>query len=171
MKSTALTKESLRKVIFSARGEEPLDTKLRGGNVVSVFTGELFQATVGIKNGLIATLEAEDLEAKKTIDLNGAVISPSFIDAHIHIESSMMTPERFAEAVVPRGTGAVVSDPHEIANVLGAYGVFYMKKASMGLPIDIHINMGICGIPNIIMFKKLSLTPCQPTCLCTVTRE
>jgi len=142
----AIKEEKIRmeRVIRAAQGTEPLDLVVEGGKVVSVFTGELLDCDVGIKGGIIATLDAKGLEAAERMDARGMFVAPSFIDGHIHIESSMLSPERFAEAVVPRGTGAVVSDPHEIANVLGIPGILYMKKASEGLPMDFHFTLPSC---------------------------
>lgn len=132
------------RVIRAAQGLEPLDMIIANGKAVSVFTGEIMECDVGIKDGIIATLDAKGLEAAAVEDARGMFVAPSFIDGHIHVESSMLCPERFAEAVVPKGTGAVVSDPHEIANVLGVPGVLYMKKASSGLPMDFYFTLPSC---------------------------
>ncbi len=134
----------LKEIILAARGEIPLDLKIKGGKIVSVFDSQVYQCEVGIKNGIIATIEAEGLKAEMEIDVEDSYIAPSFIDAHIHIESSMLTPERFAEVVVPKGTGAVVSDPHEIANVLGIDGISYMARASKNLPMDFYYTIPSC---------------------------
>ncbi|MCX7830224.1 MAG: adenine deaminase [Acidobacteria bacterium] len=143
MKKKNLTTD-LKEIILASKGEMPLDLKITGGKVVSVFDSQFYESQIGIKNGFIVTLEAEGLNAVEEINVDGAYISPSYIDAHIHIESSMLTPERFAEVVVPKGTGAVVSDPHEIANVLGVDGVKYMYKASKNLPLDFYFTIPSC---------------------------
>jgi adenine deaminase len=144
MKEKLVSAECLRKVIKAARGEEPLDLVIENAKIICVFTDEILDADVGIKDGIIATLDAGGLKAVNRIGISGKYLSPSFIDAHIHIESSMLTPERFAEAVVPKGTGAVVSDPHEIANVLGIPGILYMNKASENLPMDFFFTLPSC---------------------------
>lgn len=143
MKDKERQKE-FEQIILAAQGEETLDLKIKGGKVVSVFDSQIYDCDIGIKNSFVATLDAKNLKAEEEIDVNGAYIAPSFIDAHIHIESSMLSPERFAEVVVPRGTGAVISDPHEIANVCGIDGIIYMSKSSRKLPIDIYYTIPSC---------------------------
>lgn len=135
---------NLKNEILSSRGEIPLDMKIKGGKVVSVFDAKIYECQVGIKKGIIVTLDAQGLKAEREIDVSGSFLVPSFIDAHIHIESSMLTPQRFAEVVVPKGTGAVVSDPHEIANVLGIDGITYMKKSAKNLPMDFYFTIPSC---------------------------
>lgn len=135
---------NLDEIILSAKGEIPLDLKLINCKVVSVFDSQIYDCDIGIKNGIVVTLKAGGLKAQEEIDLCGSYIAPSFIDAHIHIESSMLSPERFAEVVVPRGTGAVVSDPHEIANVCGIDGIIYMSRCSRKLPMDIYYTIPSC---------------------------
>lgn len=135
---------NLKPIISSARGEVPLDLKITGGKLVSVFDSQIYDCEIGVKDGVIVTLNAKDLKAEKEIDVCGSYLAPSFIDAHIHIESSMLTPQRFAEVVVPRGTGAVVSDPHEIANVLGIDGIVYMQRAAENLPMDFYFTIPSC---------------------------
>ena len=137
-------KEKLKRCIQVAMGKTPADILFVNGHVVSTFTEEILDTELAVCNGKIAAL-GHVHEAKETIDLKGAYICPSLIDPHIHIESSMLTPEGFAEAIVPHGTGSVVSDPHEITNVLGLQGIEYMVKASAHLPIDI-----LYGIPSCV---------------------
>jgi len=119
-----------------ARGEEPGDLLLRGGSVLSVFTGRVEHASVVIADGVIAGVGRHPWHAAETIDIHGAVICPGLIDAHIHIESTLLLPAALARFVVPRGTLALIADPHEIANVLGVRGVELMIRASEGLPLD-----------------------------------
>ena len=126
-----------------ARGETPADLVFRGGRVVNVFSGELEEVDVALAGPWIAAL-GPGYEAKTTIDLDGRFLAPGFIDAHVHIESSMTTPREFARAVVPRGTTTVVSDPHEIANVHGLAGVKYMLEASEGLPLTVYVMAPSC---------------------------
>jgi adenine deaminase len=144
-------KPRLNEVIRYARGEEKADLLLQNGQVVNVFTGEVLRADVAIAGGLIVgvstelnTSLGEGYDARETIDLAGRVVCPGFIDGHLHIESTMLSPYQFARAVVPHGTTAVVCDPHEIANVLGLDGVRYMLDASEGLPLTVFVMASSC---------------------------
>ena len=126
-----------------ARGDEPADLVLKSGRVINVFTGEIIEAEVAIAGDRIAGVGGS-YEGRQQIDLGGRYVCPGLIDAHVHIESSMVTPPQFARAVVPRGTTTVVCDPHEIANVLGADGIHYMLAASEGLPLTVYVNLPSC---------------------------
>jgi adenine deaminase len=126
-----------------ARGDEPADVVLRNGRVINVFTGEIIGADVTIAGDRIVGVGPE-YEASEEIDLGGRYVCPGFIDAHVHVESSMVTPPQFARAVVPRGTTTVVTDPHEIANVTGVAGVRYMLDISEGLPLTVYVNLPSC---------------------------
>ncbi len=145
-------KEDLRKCIRIAMGLEPADTLILNANIVSTFTEEIFTTDIAIANGKIVALGGVN-EAKTIIDVQHRYICPAFIDAHIHIESSMCTPEGFAEAVVPHGTGTVISDPHEIVNVLGLKGWEYMLKASKDIPLKIFY-----GIPSCVPATQMETT-------------
>ena len=127
---------TLSRRIRIARGEEPADLLLTGGRVANVFTGRIQHADVVIADGVIAGVGDCGWTAEQVIDVDGAVIAPGLIDAHMHIESTLLTPPEFARLVVPRGTSAVVADPHEIGNVLGIAGVELMIELSEGLPLD-----------------------------------
>jgi len=136
-----------------ARGDEAADVVLRNGRVINVFTGEVIQADiavagetiVGVGPGKFASLgDTIAFEGKEEIDLGGRYVCPGLIDAHVHVESSMVTPPHFGRAVVPRGTTTVVSDPHEIANVVGSDGVRYMLDASDGLPLTLYVMLPSC---------------------------
>jgi adenine deaminase len=133
----------LNEIIRRARGEEQADLLLAGGEVVNVFSGEVLRADVAICGELIVGV-GEGYEAEEVIDLTGKVICPGFIDGHLHIESSMLTPYQFARAVLPHGTTAVVCDPHEIANVLGLDGIRYMLDASEDLPLTVFVMAPSC---------------------------
>ncbi len=126
-----------------ATQREPADLLLRGGKVVNVFTGDITDANVAIAGGTIIGV-GDYTRARQTIDLHGAYLAPSFIDGHIHMESSLLWVTEFARAVVPHGTGAVVTDPHEIANVRGLEGFRAFVKASIGLPIGVHFTVPSC---------------------------
>jgi adenine deaminase len=146
-----IAKPRLNEIIRRARGEEKADLLLKNGQVVNVFTGEVLRADVAIADGLIVgvstepnTSPGEGYTARETMDLAGRVVCPGFIDGHLHIESTMLSPYQFARAVVPRGTTAVVCDPHEIANVLGLNGIRYMLDASEGLPLTVFVMASSC---------------------------
>ncbi|MBT8763123.1 adenine deaminase [Desulfohalobiaceae bacterium Ax17] len=133
----------LKDIIRNSRGEQKADLLLKNGQVVNVFTGEIVRADVAVAGGLIIGV-GEGYSALETIDLDGRFVCPGFIDGHLHIESTMLTPYQFARAVLPHGTTTVICDPHEIANVLGTSGVRYMLEASEGLPISIFIMAPSC---------------------------
>jgi adenine deaminase len=126
-----------------ARGDEPADLVLTGGQVVNVFSGEIHAADIAIADGRIVGVGA-GYAAKETLDVSGRVIAPGFIDAHVHIESSMVPPPEFARAVVPRGTTTVVVDPHEIGNVLGLDGIRYMFDAAKYNPLSMFVMVPSC---------------------------
>lgn len=126
-----------------AQGQEPADTVLTGGQVLNVFTQQLVSADVAICDERIAGVGSYS-EARERVDATGTIIAPSFIDAHMHIESTMLWVTEFARAVVPHGTGAVIADPHEIANVAGLRGVDEMRHAAQGVPLSIHWTAPSC---------------------------
>lgn len=126
-----------------AGGQEEADLLLVNGRVACVYSGELLDAAVAVKNGIIAGV-GDYMRGKKVLDLQGACLLPGFIDSHIHIESSMLTPAAFAEAALPHGTTAVLADPHEIVNVMGLDGWRYMVEASRGLPLDFLWQIPSC---------------------------
>ena len=138
---------ALRELIEAAQGQRPADLVLRGGKVVNVFSGEVEEVAVAVHGGRIAGLSAEPgayADAREMIDLEGRYLAPSFIDAHIHLESSQLWVGEFARVVVPHGTGAVVTDPHEIANVLGLDGVRALMEATRGLPLTARFVIPSC---------------------------
>lgn len=132
----------LTTLIQSARGNIPADLLLKNGRVVNVFTGEIEETSVAISGSRIVGLG--DYDAKKVTDVEGALICPGFIDAHVHIESSLLPPYEFARAVVPHGVTTVVVDPHEIANVLGNEGIRYMLDASKYTPFSVFVMASSC---------------------------
>src|SRR6478736_10237117 len=127
-----------------ARGDEPADLVLRGGHVLSVFTREWLETDVAIAQGFVAGLGS--YEGTETVDATGRYVVPGFIDAHMHLESTKLLPDEFARLVLPRGTTAVVLDPHELANVLGTDGVHWLLDACEGLPLDFYF-MASSSIP------------------------
>lgn len=126
-----------------ARGLEPADLVIKNANIVNVLSEEIHKADIAIADGIIAGI-GSDYNGKREIDVNGAYISPSFIDGHVHIESSMLLPSEFAKMVVPAGTTTVVIDPHEISNVLGLHGISFMHEAVQGLPMDVYTMLPSC---------------------------
>ncbi len=126
-----------------ARGLEPVDLLLKGGRLVNVFTGEIHEADIAIHEGYIVGI-GEGYTAREVIDLKGRFVAPGFIDAHVHIESSMVPPPEFARAVVPHGTTTVIIDPHEIANVLGLEGIRYMLNAAKHNPMSVFVMLPSC---------------------------
>src|SRR6266567_2314178 len=125
-----------------ARGEQPAELFFRNAKLVNVLSGEIHPAGVAVDDGRVIGLG--DYEAAKVIDLNGAYLAPSLIDGHFHVESSMLTAPEFARAVVPHGTGAVVIDPHEYANVLGLDGIRYVLESTKNLAVDFFIMLPSC---------------------------
>ncbi|MDQ3614978.1 MAG: adenine deaminase [Chloroflexota bacterium] len=123
--------------IAIAQGREPADAVITGARVLNVFTQELIAGDLAIADGTIVGVGTWP-DAQDRIDRSGCILAPSFIDAHIHIESSMLWVPEFARAVVPHGTGAVIADPHEVANVAGIDGIAAMRGAATGLPLSIH---------------------------------
>lgn len=134
--------EMLAKRILAASGEKRASLVLKHGRVLNVFTGELEDQDVAIEQGYIAGVG--DYEGEIEIQLGGSVVCPGFIDGHIHLESSMVTPEEFEKCVVPHGTLAVVTDPHEIANVAGTDGIRYMLDRTKGLALEVYFMLPSC---------------------------
>ncbi len=140
---TYLTAKEHRRLSAVARKEEKADLCLRGGAIVNCMSRKIGKGDIAICQGRIAAI-GEDFPARDTLDCTGFYIAPAFIDAHIHIESTMLCPEQFARAVVPRGTGCVIADPHEIANCLGIDGVRFMMGHSLAIPMDIYYMAPSC---------------------------
>src|SRR4051812_30293422 len=134
IQSFDMTPEQMTALLAVARGDEPADLLLKGGQLVNVLSGEVYPAEVAIYRDRIAGVSTNpgQYAAREVIDLNGEYIAPGFIDGHVHIESSLLLPAEFANGVLPHGTTAVVSDPHEIANVHGLAGIKFMLQASEG---------------------------------------
>ncbi|MGL5126562.1 MAG: adenine deaminase [Fusobacteriaceae bacterium] len=145
------------KIINAAMGRIPFDLVIKNANIVNVFTGEIYVGEIGISDKHIAYVKGEpenlnrdkkEMWGEKTYDAKGNFVLPGLIDAHVHIESSMMTPRRFAEVVIPTGTTTVITDPHEIANVFGVEGVKYMHEASEGIN-QRHIILAPSCVPAV----------------------
>ncbi|MGN6561796.1 MAG: adenine deaminase [Thermomicrobiales bacterium] len=137
----------MRDLVEVAQGQRPADLVLRGGRVVNVFTGEVEEVAVALCGGRIAGLSADAGrygDAREVLDLAGRYLAPAFIDAHVHLESSQLWVNEFARVTVPHGTGAVVADPHEIANVLGLAGVRALIDAARELPLSAFFVVPSC---------------------------
>jgi len=132
----------LQSLIRFARGEAPAELLLANAQVVNVLSGEIIPTSVAIVSSRIVGLG--DYEAQEVLDLQGAYLAPGFIDAHVHIESSLVPPAEFARAVVPRGTTTVITDPHEIANVLGLEGIRFMLESAKDGPLSMFVMAPSC---------------------------
>ena len=149
-------------LIQVARGEVEADLVLRDARLVNVFSGDVHVTDVAIARSFIAGVG--EYRARNEIDLQGRYLCPGFIDGHMHIESSMLSVPEFARAVVPRGTTTVVTDPHEIANVLGLDGVRYMLEASKHNPLSVYVMAPSC-VPSTALEtagSRLSAEDIQP---------
>jgi adenine deaminase len=135
--------DDISRLLAAARGDVPSDLLITGGRIVNVFNGEIESVDIAVMGGRIAGI-GPGYQARRTVDVKGSFIAPGFIDAHVHIESSLCTPSQFATAVVPRGVTTVVTDPHEIANVAGAAGVRFMAENAKGLPLNLVVMAPSC---------------------------
>ena len=133
---------SLSTLIEVARGDRPADRVLTNGRIIDVFTRQIITGDIAISGRTIAGVGR--YAGEERIDLGGRYVAPGFIDAHVHIESAMVTPSGFARAVAPHGTTRVVADPHEIANVLGVSGIEYMLRSAEGQPMSIRYALPSC---------------------------
>ena len=133
----------LEQRILQGRGDAPADLVLRGGQVFCVVTGDLVPGDVAICGDTIVGIGA-GYHGQKIIDVSGLTLVPGFIDTHLHIESSCITPFEFDRCVTPRGITTAICDPHEIANVLGVPGIQYFLDASRETVLDIRVNLSSC---------------------------
>lgn len=129
-------------IIDVAAGRVPADLVIKNASFVNVFSNQLRQGDIAITEGLFVGIGA--YEGRQVLDAAGKIIVPGFIDAHIHLESSLVCPSEFARAVLPHGTTTVVTDPHEIANVMGTEGIEYMLQATENLPVDVRFMLPSC---------------------------
>lgn len=134
----------LKKRIMCAKGEMPADIVLKNGIVANVFIGEFQRADIAIYDGIIIGFGADNYKGNEEIDLNGAYVLPGFIDAHMHIESSMLTPSRLSNALIPHGSTCIIADPHEIANVMGEKGIKFMSADACEAAIDFFFMLPSC---------------------------
>lgn len=134
--------DDLERRIAQARGDEPADLILRGGRVFDLITGEMLTGDVAITGSRIAGIGSYD--GARIIDVTGLTLVPGFIDTHLHVESSLVTPFDFDRCVTPRGVTTAICDPHEIANVIGADGIRYFQDASQHLLMDLRVQLSSC---------------------------
>jgi adenine deaminase len=132
----------LEELISAARCEMEVDCLLEGAEIVNTLSGEIYRADVAVHKGRVVGFDC--CSAGVVLHLKGTVLSPGFVDGHVHIESAMVTVPEYARAVVPRGTTTVVIDPHEIANVLGIEGIRYMLDSSRNLPLNVYAMLLAC---------------------------
>ncbi len=140
-----MDKQQLKDMIEVATGRKPADLRVTNCHIVDVFNKEVFDSDVYIVNGFIAGFGGKDFpEAKEVVDAKGRYMVPGFIDSHLHIESSHVSPAEYSRLVIPCGTTSVVADPHEIVNVCGLDGFDYMLKASENLPLSVFLQIPSC---------------------------
>ena len=131
-----------RRIINAAAGREPADLVLKNATYVNVFSNELCHADIAVAEGLIVGMGTYSGAVEE--DCTGKIVLPGFLDAHIHLESSLVSPTEFVKAVLPHGTTTVITDPHEIANVMGTDGIEYMLQATEDLPVDVRFMLPSC---------------------------
>lgn len=131
-----------RRIINAAAGREPADLVLKNATYVNVFSNELCHADIAVAEGLIVGMGQYSGAVEE--DCTGKIVLPGFLDAHIHLESSLVSPKEFVKAVLPHGTTTVITDPHEIANVMGTDGIEYMLQATEDLPVDVRFMLPSC---------------------------
>lgn len=129
-------------MIMAATGQKTPELVLKNGKLINVLSGEIYQADIAIDNGYIVGVG--QYKGQKEVDLTDHYLCPGLIDGHIHLESSMVTPQEFAKVVLPRGTTTVVTDPHEIANVSGRAGIEYMMDATEDIPLNVYFMVPSC---------------------------
>lgn len=129
-------------IIRSARGQKEVDLLLTNTRMVNVFSGKIVPGNIAVADGYIVGFG--EYRAKAKVDVGGRFVAPGFIDAHVHIESSMACITEFTRAVLPLGTTTVVADPHEIANVLGTKGITYMLRSAENQPMNIYFSLPSC---------------------------
>lgn len=135
--------KNIEQIIKVSKGSEYADLVLKNAKLVNVLSEEIYDTDIAIMGNTIAGI-SHGYKGKQEIDLNGAYVTPSFIDGHVHLESSMLLPSEFTRLVVPSGTTTVIADPHEISNVMGLQGISFMREASKNLPLDVYMTLPSC---------------------------
>ena len=131
-----------QKLLAIARGEEKADLVIKNAKIINVYTKDVDLGNLAIADGIVIGIG--NYEGENEIDFNGYYLAPGFIDGHVHIESSMLVPNNYALAVMPRGTTSVIADCHEIANVCGTNGIDYMLKSAKASPLDVFMMIPSC---------------------------
>ena len=131
-----------QRIIAAAAGREPAELVLKNAAFVNVFSNEISTMDIAVTEGLIVGMGS--YHGKTEVDCTGKIVLPGFLDAHIHLESSLVSPTEFVKAVLPHGTTTVITDPHEITNVMGTDGIEYMLQATEGLPVDVRFMLPSC---------------------------
>ncbi|EOI6976358.1 adenine deaminase [Listeria monocytogenes] len=132
--------KQLQERVAVSDGRAKADLVIKNGRIINVFSGEIMEGDIAIKNGYIAGI-GNFPDAEKILDAAGAFIAPGFIDAHVHVESAMVTPAEFARVLLPNGVTTIVTDPHEIANVAGENGIEFMLENAKGVPLDMFVML------------------------------
>lgn len=132
-----------QRIVNVAAGREPADLVLKNASYVNVFSNRICQGDIAVAEGLIVGMGCT-YHGKEEVDVSGKIVLPGFIDAHVHLESAMVSPKEFVKAVLPHGTTTVITDPHEIANVMGTDGIEYMLQATEDLPVDVRFMLPSC---------------------------
>ena len=134
---------SQQRVINVARGLEKAELVIKNASIVNVLSEEIHKGDIAIQDGIIVGI-SDNYSGEREIDINGAYVTPSFIDGHVHLESSMVLPKEFAKTVLPAGTTTAIIDPHEISNVFGLHGISFMHEAVKNLPLDVYTMLPSC---------------------------
>lgn len=135
--------KNIEKIIRVSKGEDLADLVLKNAKLVNVLSEEIYETDIAIIDGKIAGI-SKGYRGKEEIDLNGSYVTPSFIDGHVHLESSMLMPSEFAKMILASGTTTVIADPHEISNVMGLQGISFMREATKNLPLDVYMMLPSC---------------------------
>lgn len=135
--------KNIEKIIRVSKGDDLADLVLKNAKLVNVLSEEIYETDIAILDDKIAGI-SKGYKGREEIDLKGAYVSPSFIDGHVHLESSMLMPAEFAKLVLPSGTTTVIADPHEISNVMGLQGISFMREATKNLPLDVYMMLPSC---------------------------
>lgn len=146
----------IHKLIAVAQGQAPGDLVLKNAHIFNVFSGKFAKGDVAVVDGYIAGIG--QYSGTKEIDLTGKFLTPGFIDGHVHMESSMVSPEEFARVIIPAGTTTLIADPHEIANVVGVKGIQYILDAASQLPLDVFVMLPSCVPATILETSGAKLT-------------
>lgn len=134
--------EELKNNITMARGKIKAEKVFKNAKIIDVFSNKIIEGDLALANGKIVGIG--NYSGQVEVDLEGKFVCPTLIDAHVHIESSMMNPAQFAKAIIPNGVTTIIADPHEISNVVGLEGIRYLLKASEGLPLDVRMMLPSC---------------------------